>query len=164
MITEQQPDIETVAKEHTGVLHASMLLKVPLFVTITGKTDRQVIAASSDEAPKETPKGNQTGKQIIKEKHGFDMFSPLLEGKLQKNRATSMENLPPFWAVLRCGSPKAVHNMKIEIVPFSNLGFDVQGTRYPKLDKSLEFLAYVPILRNTSDIEKGDILCLPMFD
>jgi len=164
MITEQQPDIETVAKEHTGVLHASMLLKVPLFVTITGKTDRQVIAASSDEAPKETPKGNQTGKQIIREKHGFDMFSPLLEGKLQKNRATSMENLPPFWAVLRYGSPKAVHNMKIETVPFSDLGFDVQGTRYPQLDKSLEFLAYVPILRNTSDIEKGDILCLPMFD
>ena len=129
-----------------GVLHDAMLSMLPLRV-IAGHADRR-------------------RKVDIKEPRisTWEIRSPLLAGKTPKNRDQCLENLAPFWAVLRCAGPRASHNMELDHVVFSDSGFEVKGSKYPKLPSSLQFSVEVPILRNICNIEKGEVLCLPFFD
>ena len=92
---------------------------------------------------------------------GFVITSPLLEAKQQKNRESCMENLAPFWAVCRCGAPRALHNMELESFVFVDTGLANVAGAYPKMPKAAKFSLEMTILRNTKRIAEGDILCLP---
>ena len=94
----------------------------------------------------------------------FEIHSPLLAGKILKNRETCMENVAPFWALLRCAGPRAKHNMELENIVFSDSGYEAKACKYPKLQQTVEFSVGLPIVRNVCNIEKGDILCLPFDD
>jgi len=72
-----------------------------------------------------------------------------------------IENVAPFWALLRAGGPFSSHNMEIDTVSFRDLGFEVQGSMYPKQPKGISFTASLPIARNVTPIYKGDVLTLP---
>ncbi len=75
-----------------------------------------------------------------------------------------MDNLPPFWALLKCGSPNACHNMEIETIVFTDGGCQAADSKYPKISKLIGFAVDIAIARNTSCIEQGEILCLPYSD
>ena len=130
-----------------GLLHASMLPKVELNVFM-GKQDGR-------KKKKEDPRLRTTT---------FDLFSPLYGGKNTKSRELVLENLPPFWSVLRCVGTRAIHNMEMETVVFTDPGFILKGGIYPKLPKSCEYAVEIPVLRNSLDIAAGDVLCLPVYD
>ena len=96
-------------------------------------------------------------------KQHFVMHSPLLamgpakkEGPEQK-----LENVAPFWALLRAGGPSSPHNMEIDTVSFRDLGFEAMGSAYPKLPKGISCTACLPIARNVTHISPGELLTLP---
>jgi len=102
----------------------------------------------------------------------FVMHSPLLTLKhkgpgqptvesRQTGEEPGIENVAPFWALLRAGGPFSSHNMEIDTVSFRDLGFEVQGSMYPKQPKGISFTANLPIARNVTPIYKGDVLTLP---
>ena len=89
--------------------------------------------------------------------------SPFLDKKLKtKDRDEILANLNPFWAMLRCKDPKSLNNMVLETVICKDLGFEVVESKIGKPGTS--FIVEVPILRNTCNIEKGEILTLPFYD
>jgi len=128
-----------------GVVHEAMLPHVQLKL-IAGSHRRR---RASDTEPKITP---------------FVIRSPLLDGKKKKDQDTCMENIAPFWAVLRCVGPKASHNMEFDTMVFRDTGCDAKTGQFPKLAKGVEFSVEIPILRNVSHISKGELLCLPFFE
>ena len=75
-----------------------------------------------------------------------------------------MENLAPFWALLRSLGPRAFHNMELDVLVFRDHGFDVVGSQYPRLPQGVEFTVQIPIARNVAHVSKGDVLCLPCFE
>jgi hypothetical protein len=66
-----------------------------------------------------------TGKTV-----DFRIRSPLMAGKTTTSRTTCLENLAPFWAVLRCGGPKSVHNMELHTAVLGNHKFEHAGKSY----------------------------------
>ena len=126
-----------------GIIHEAMLAEVKATVR----------AGTSDK---------RRTKHAESKTWAFDIRSPLLGGKAQKNRETCMTNLPPFWAVLRCPSPNSEPNMELVSEVFGDPGFAFGG-KFPHVRKGLEFSVELPFLRNVTNIEKGEVLCLPFF-
>ena len=92
----------------------------------------------------------------------FVMCSPLLAGKLGKDRAACTTNIPPFWALLQCPGPSATHNMELDVMVASDLGFaNKTGTPCLRAPKTVTFSAQIPIACNVTNIAKGDVLTLP---
>ena len=94
----------------------------------------------------------------------FVIGSPLLAGKAPKNRDGCMENLAPFWALLRCGGNTASHNMELDTMVFRDPGFAIKAGTYPQIPKGVEFTVEMHIARNVSHISKGEVLRLPFLD
>ena len=84
----------------------------------------------------------------------FAIRSPLLDAKA--NKGADGFNLNPFWVVLRCVGPKSVPNMKLEFESVTIDHLDLAGMD----KKGLETEIRLPILRNSTQIENGDVLCL----
>ena len=129
-----------------GIIHASMLSTVHATI-YSGMKDRR---------KKEATESGKTAHFVIR--------SPLLDGKKVKCRQSCMENLVPFWAVLRCFGPRCSHNMELEDITFSADGFEPKAGKFPKSLKNMQVTVDLPILRNVSNIAKGDVLVLPFFD
>lgn len=127
-----------------GLLHRAMLSKLALSVSATVRDKRC------------KPKVNQSDR-----KTAFEIRSPLLAARKHTKFADLLENIPPFWALLRGASPKQPHNMELENTPFTDSGFDVKGVQFPKVAKGFELIIDMPIARNCCNIEKDEILCLP---
>ena len=51
--------------------------------------------------------------------------------------------------------------MEIETVVFRDPGFETKAKDYPKIRKAVEMTVEVPIARNVSHIEEGELLVLP---
>ena len=139
-------DTELQLARSQGVVHAAMLSHVEVEVA-AGCGDRRRTAESRE--PKVTK---------------FVIGSPLLDGKAPKTRQGCMENLAPFWALLRCAGPRADHNMELDSVAFRDGGFDTIANDYPKMRKGVVFTVQMPIARNSSHISQGEVLCLPFVD
>ena len=87
----------------------------------------------------------------------FEIRSPLLDAKAKKGEEFSMSTLHPFWAVLRCVGPNTLNNMKM-----STELIDVPQVEMRGIKKSLlRTVVEIPVLRNVSALEIGDILTLP---
>jgi hypothetical protein len=125
-----------------GAVHLAMMSQVQM----------KVIAAST---------ADRRHKNITTRTSPFVIRSPLLDFKIKNKQEGCLENVAPFWAVLRCSAPKACHNMEIDTVLLHDAGFDVKGGQFGKMPKCAEFCVEIPILRNVSHISKGDVLCLP---
>lgn len=87
----------------------------------------------------------------------IDRISPLMD---KKNHAASMENLNPYWALLRCRK-KEPSNMVLEEEPFTDGGLDLKAAKFPPLPRGFRMKTSVTIARNSSNIEQGQVLVLP---
>ena len=134
---------DTTRAPSQGVIHDAMLSKLPVVVRC-GKVDRRRKA------------DGDTSHDTV-----FEVRSPLLGVKNLKARSTCLQNLTPFWALLRCASPKAEHNMALEDTIFQVSGVDVKDCKFPKMLKTLDVSVQIPIARNSTNIQKGEVLCLP---
>ena len=72
-----------------------------------------------------------------------------------------MENLNPYWALLRCRSSKDPSNMVLEEQPFTDGGLDLKAAKFPPLPRGFRMKTSVTIARNSSNIERGQVLVLP---
>ena len=90
----------------------------------------------------------------------FVIGSPLLVGKAPKSRDSCMQNVAPFWALLRCVGPRDYHNMELDTVVFRDPGFEIIGGAYPQVPKGARFAVHIPMARNVSRISKGEGLRL----
>jgi hypothetical protein len=87
----------------------------------------------------------------------FEICSPLLDAQPKKGVKFQMSTLHPFWAVLRCVGPKTQNNMEM-----STELIDVPQVEIRGIQKSLlRTVVEMPVLRNVSALEIGDILTLP---
>jgi hypothetical protein len=87
----------------------------------------------------------------------FEIRSPLLDAQPKKGVKFQMSTLHPFWAVLRCVGPKTQNNMEM-----STELIDVPQVEMRGIQKSLlRTVVEMPVLRNVSALEIGDILTLP---
>ena len=92
----------------------------------------------------------------------MEVRSPLTK-VTTKNCDKLMENLNPFWAIVRVACPKSLSNMVLETIVCTDLGLEVAtGCKFEK--SGLKFAMDVPILRNACVIAEGEILCLPFSD
>lgn len=92
------------------------------------------------------------------------IHSPLLAAKVVKNRERCLENLPPFWALLRSAGVLAHHNMELEEVVLRDMGFEVKLGQLQKPTKGVDFTVHTVIARNSCAIAKDEVLCLPVLD
>ena len=127
-----------------GVVHEAMLTDVKLKV-FSGQKDRRRKAGAE-----------KTRTSL------FALRSPLLVGgKSLKGRDECLQNVAPFWAVLRCAGPRAAHNMEFDSVVMGDAGFHMLSGKYAKMPQGVQFSVDFPILRNVRCIDKGEVLCLP---
>ena len=94
----------------------------------------------------------------------FLVMSPALDGRKQASRSSCLQNLAPFWAVLGCAGPRAIHNMELEIMSFREHPYEATSGNFPKLAAGAFFSVRVPVLRNCSNIEEGEVLCTKKVD
>ena len=151
-------DVEHQLARSQVVLHGAMLSHVEV----------KVFAASGDRRRAAEHRQDQENTAGAPQEHrrraaetAFVILSPLLAGKAPKDRDGCMENLAPFWALLRCAGPRASHNMELDSVVFRDPGFEAKATPYPHIPKGVGFTVHMPIARNVSHIAKGDVLSLP---
>jgi hypothetical protein len=131
---------------HAGsLIHESMLTEAPLRVCMSTYPVGKKLASTEDYVPE---KNNES----------FRVISPLMD---KKNHAASMENLNPYWALLRCRSSKDPSNMVLEEQPFTDGGLDLKAAKFPPLPRGFRMKTSVTIARNSSNIEQGQVLVLP---
>ena len=92
----------------------------------------------------------------------FQVRSPLAKKPKANTEDKRLQNLNPFWAILRCADAKSCNNMELHSLTFKDLGFSVPGATYGS--SQLEFRVEIPILRNITNIAKGEILTLSFID
>ena len=95
---------------------------------------------------------------------GFVCLSPLLQGKEQKKRNTVLENVNPFWALLRAPTTHADPNMKIETMVLGVPSCTVaagEPHRGWKLHNDHRFTVSLQYAVNTRPISEGEVLMLP---
>lgn len=146
----QRADPREMFKNSDGVLHLAMLKHVELTVALV-VDKRKTTNTEKNKEPRELT---------------FLLPSPVLAMKNTKTRKSSLVNLSPFWAVLGCPGGNASHNMELEVVTFTEKGFDSAAGQYPKLPNgSIGSLRVgAPIFRNVSSIEKDEVLCMPFLE
>ena len=114
----------------------------------------QVVASRKTPGRKNDPSKNVTTV--------FQVRSPLAKKPKANTEDKRLQNLNPFWAILRCAGAKSCNNMELDRVTFKDLGFSAPGAAYGS--RQLEFAVDIPILRNITNIAKGEILTLPFID
>ena len=136
-----------------GVVDDSMLSMVELVVDqgLPQKRKRE------ENAEGENGETKKDSKRI------FEIRSPLLAAKSRHNRDTCVENVCPFWGLLRTGTwrPDA-HNMELETSVFVSTSPELKGFKFPKMPRIFLFHVHIPIARNRCNIQKDEVLCLPM--
>ena len=142
---QDDDEVKHTLRDTEGVVHQAMLSHVAL--SVYGKQDRRRKAET----------------KITHDTH-YKVLSPLLAGKAAKLREVVVENLAPFWAVLRCPHSKSLHNMELTSAIFRDSGLELQSGSFPKTPLSCTFNVEVPIMRNVAPISQGDVLCLPFTD
>ena len=78
------------------------------------------------------------------------MKEPWQQGK-------SVPQVHPFWSVIRCKSPKSVHNMEVCMQTFIVPHISLRGA--PK--NMLVTTVSLPVLRNCEALEEEDVLTVP---
>ena len=142
---------ELKVARNRGTLHESMLASVEVQATMASSAEkrRKTSEASSQENP-----GPSTSK--------YDLLSPVLAGKAAAQRETCLENVAPFWALLRAPAPSVTPNMALDVLHLKDLG--VEATESPKgfkVPKHMATVVEVPVAVNSTNIEKGEMLTLP---
>ena len=125
-------------------VHSAMLSTLPLTV-VASRRDKRI-------------KFDEKKADVVTK---MEVRSPLTK-LTAKTHDKLLENLNPFWAIVRCVNPKSSNNMELVSTVFNDTGPDVGGSKFPKL--AVSFSVEVPVLRNVCSIEKDEILCLPFFD
>ena len=114
----------------------------------------KVVASRKTPGKKNDPRLNVT--------NVFQVLSPLAKKPKANTEDKRLHNLNPFWAILRCADAKSCNNMELDRLAFKDLGFSVPGATYGS--SQLEFRVEIPILRNVTNIAKGEILTLSFID
>ena len=91
----------------------------------------------------------------------FLVRSPLLAGKAQAKRKDCLDNVNPFWALLRASGPSAKPNMEMERVTIRDGEVDTRHCPALKAPKNYEIWVEVPVAKSVSHLEKGEVLTLP---
>ena len=87
----------------------------------------------------------------------YTITSPLLRANSKKGDEIKTAELHPFWAVIRQLSSKLAHNMELAEEYFVLPHIEMKG-----LSKStLQTVVKLPVLRNITPINTGDLLTLP---
>ena len=131
-------------------LHAHMLKFVEVKVTVA---PRPFVKPKRGDAP---PPVLPTPKEAT-----FLVSSPALSFGRPKDLATSLSNLPPFWAVLGCSGMGSPHNMELTHVSLTETAYEQMTGQPLKFPLGLILKADVPIMTNVFDIEANEVLCLP---
>lgn len=85
----------------------------------------------------------------------------MLAGKATAKRDKCLENVAPFWALLRAPSPSARPNMEMHFVTLRDQSFDaIAGPKELRALKNVQTTAEIPFAINTANIEQGEILIL----
>ena len=95
---------------------------------------------------------------------GFVCISPLLQGKEQKKRNAVLENVNPFWALLRAPTTHATPNMKIDtlVVTVPSCTVDAgEPHKGWKFQADHRFTVSLQYAVNTRPIKEGEVLMLP---
>ena len=135
----------------TGTLHEAMNMAVAGFAVTSKKGKRRRTGDGHAEPPQDI-------------NIGFVSLSPLLQGKEQKKRNAVLENVNPFWALLRAPTTHATPNMKLETlvvcVPSCTVdaGEPHRGWKFPADHRFTVSLQYAV---NTRPIKEGEVLMLP---
>ena len=87
----------------------------------------------------------------------FEIRSPLFDAQPKKGLKFQMSTLHPFWAVLRCVGPNTQNNMEMSTELIDVPQVEMRGIKKSLLHTVVE----IPVLRNVSALEIGDILTLP---
>jgi hypothetical protein len=90
----------------------------------------------------------------------FIIASPLLACRVPTHRKKALNNVHPFWALLRCANAQASHNMELDYVNLRDAGFDVKAGQFPRMSKEYEMSFKLPVARNCEKIEAGEVLLL----
>ena len=138
------------ASVQTGSLHLNMLKYVDMKIAIA---DPPLVKPKKGDPP---PQVLEKPKDVT-----FLVPSPALSFGRPKDFATSLSNLPPFWAVLGCSGVAQHHNMELTHVSLTESGYEATCAPPLKLPRGLILEADVPILRNVVAIEEDEVLCLP---
>ena len=125
-------------------VHSAMLSTLPLNV-VASRRDKRI-------------KVDEKKADVVTK---MEVRSPLTK-LTAKTHDKLLENLNPFWAIVRCACPKSLNNMELETIACTDLGFEVPGSKFEK--SGLKFVLDVPILRNICVIAQGEILSLPFSD
>ena len=87
----------------------------------------------------------------------YTITSPLLRANSKKGDEIKTAEVHPFWAVIRQLSSKLAHNMELAEEYFVLPHIEMKG-----LSKStLQTVVKLPVLRNITPINTGDLLTLP---
>ena len=87
----------------------------------------------------------------------FDLTSPLFSKTLKKGGDLEPQDVPPYWAVLKCIKAQSVHNMEFveKTVVLPHAWF--KGLPASTLTTTIS----IPVLTNCVPLEKGDVLTMP---
>ena len=135
----------------TGTLHEAMNMAVAGYAATSKKGKRRRTGDGHVEPPKDI-------------NIGFVCLSPLLQGKEQKKRNAVLENVNPFWALLRAPTTHATPNMKLEtlVVCVPSCTVDAgEPHRGWKFQADHRFTVSLQYAVNTRPIKEGEVLMLP---
>ena len=97
----------------------------------------------------------------------FDLHSPVLKAKKDKDREEALHNLAPFWALLRMPDPHAEANMALETIKLPVKGF-IQANFSPFTKGfaiyhglGTDTFVEITVAVNSRHVEEGEILTLP---
>ena len=91
----------------------------------------------------------------------FSVISPLMQGRLEKQRETCYDNIAPFWAVCRAAASSPEHTMELETMLFTDGGLATKTGKYPRMAAGTSFAVGLEVYRNVRKITKGDVLLCP---
>jgi hypothetical protein len=96
--------------------------------------------------------------QIPPRKTEYELISPFVKEPWQQGK--SVPQVHPFWSVIRCKSPKSVHNMEVCMQTFIVPHISLRGG--PK--NMMVTTVSLPVLRNCEVLEVEDVLTVPWED
>ena len=149
-LIEADKESELRVSKTSGTVHEAMAAAVEIIATMAPLRKRK----RSDEAASQ-----ETRKESIRKYH---MLSPLLAGKAASSRDKCLDNVAPFWGLLRTASPLAKPNMELQHFTLKDPGFDGSLCPRPfKANKCWQATVTIPFAVNTVPVAKEDVLILP---
>ena len=151
-LIEADKESELQVYKTSGTVHESMAAAVGLTARMapsSKKRKRTEQAVSQD-----------TRQDSIRKYH---LLSPLLAGEAASSHdGTCLDNVPPFWALLRAPSPHSLANMQLQYFTLQDQGFtDNLCDVAFKAKKCWQATVTIPFAVNTVPVAKEDILILP---